>query len=139
MEYVGGDRMDGYRWLARRMKAMGHPIRLRILGVLESEGESCVCHLEARLGQRQATISQHLARLREAGLVNDRRDGLNVYYSLTDDSVASLLEEARKGMPNDMAVPKKAKSVDCPCPRCAEGAEIAVVALSGRAIQEGSS
>lgn len=131
--------MDGHEWLARRMKAMGHPIRLQILDVLEAEGESCVCHLESRLGQRQATISQHLARLREAGLVNDRRDGLNVYYSLTDDSVASLIEEARRGMPAGLSIPKRAEPADCPCPRCVENAEIALVTPSGRAIQEGLS
>lgn len=112
--------MDGYRWLARRMKAMGHPIRLQILDVLEAEGESCVCHLEARLGQRQAYISQQLARLRDAGLVVDRRDGLNVYYALADDDVAALLAGARRGMPRGTKIVRPRADVECPCPRCAE-------------------
>jgi ArsR family transcriptional regulator len=115
--------MNDYRWLAKRMKALGHPVRLQILEVLEAEGESCVCHLEARLGQRQAGISQHLARLRDAGLVSDRRDGLNVYYSLADESVASLLTEGRKGMPRGVTIAETPGLVDCPCPRCAEKAE----------------
>jgi DNA-binding transcriptional ArsR family regulator len=120
MECSGGKRMNGYRWLASRMKAMGHPIRLQILEVLEAEGESCVCHLEARLGQRQAYISQQLARLRDAGLVTDRRDGLNVYYTLADDSVAALLAEGRRGMPHGATLAEMPGRAECPCPRCAE-------------------
>ena len=54
--------MDGYEQTAEMMKALSHPTRLQILEVLSEEGESCVCHLENRLGQRQAYISQQLAR-----------------------------------------------------------------------------
>jgi DNA-binding transcriptional ArsR family regulator len=112
--------MDGFRWLADRLKAMGHPVRLQILRVLQADGESCVCHLEARLGQRQAYISQQLARLRAAGLVTDRRDGLNVYYSLADDRVVSLMDEGMKGMPRGMSMAAPRRRSGCPCPRCAE-------------------
>lgn len=129
--------MNGYRWLANRLKAMGHPIRLQILEVLEAEGESCVCHLEARLGQRQAYISQQLARLREAGLVADRRDGLNVYYSLTDDSVALLLAEGRRGMPQGVTMARTSAQVECPCPRCTGKVETVCASSCGTAIQEG--
>jgi ArsR family transcriptional regulator len=128
--------MNGYGWLAMRLKALGHPVRLQILEVLEVEGEACVCHLESRLGQRQATISQHLARLRDAGLVADRRDGLNVFYSLADDSVASLLEEGRRGMPKGVMSAKWTARVRCPCPRCAEKVELSASA-PGRSSQKG--
>ena len=129
--------MDRHEWLAQRFKALGHPVRLQILEVLEAEGESCVCHLEARLGQRQANISQHLARLRDAGLVTDRRDGLNVYYSLTDDSVGSLLAKGRGGMPRGVTMADTARQVECPCPRCSEKVEMVSASSSGAAIQEG--
>ncbi len=129
--------MNGYRWMARRLKAMGHPVRLQILEVLEMEGEACVCHLEARLGQRQAYISQQLARLRDAGLVVDRRDGLNVYYSLSDDSVVSLLHEAQSAMPRGVTIPRRPEPVECPCPKCAEKGKMATVSLSDQATQEG--
>lgn len=111
--------MSGYRWLAKRMKALGHPVRLQILEMLEVDGESCVCHLESRLELRQAYISQQLARLRDAGLVTDRRDGLNVFYSLSDDSVASLLEEGWRGKRRRRPLAKRTAQLDCPCPRCA--------------------
>jgi ArsR family transcriptional regulator len=88
--------MDGYRRTAEMMKAMGHPTRLQILEVLSEEGESCVCHLENRLGQRQAYISQQLARLRDADLVVDRREGLFIFYALRDNALRSLLDIARK-------------------------------------------
>lgn len=86
--------MDGYEHLAGMMKALGHPVRLQILEVLRRD-EACVCHLETLLGQRQAYISQQLMRLRDAGLVVDRRDGLNVFYSLADPSIGTLLDVAR--------------------------------------------
>jgi DNA-binding transcriptional ArsR family regulator len=86
--------MDGYRRTAELMKALGHPTRLQILEVLSEEGESCVCHLENRLGQRQAYISQQLARLREADLVVDRREGLFIFYGLRDNALGYLLNVA---------------------------------------------
>jgi DNA-binding transcriptional ArsR family regulator len=56
-------------------KAFSHPARLAILEELR-KGEHCVCHLEALLEARQSYVSQQLAVLREAGLISDRRDGL---------------------------------------------------------------
>jgi DNA-binding transcriptional ArsR family regulator len=129
--------MNGYRWMARRLKAMGHPVRLQILDVLQTEGEACVCHLEARLGQRQAYISQQLSRLRDAGLVADRRDGLNVYYSLSDDSVVSLLHEAQSAMPQGVTIRRRPEPIECPCPKCAEKQRMARASLSDQGTHEG--
>jgi ArsR family transcriptional regulator len=69
---------------------MGHPVRLQILDMLR-RGETCVCHIERALDKRQAYVSQHLMTLRDAGLVDSRRDGLQVYYRLVDDEVVDLL------------------------------------------------
>ncbi|MBN1119730.1 MAG: helix-turn-helix transcriptional regulator [Anaerolineae bacterium] len=117
---------DGYDRLAAIAKALGHPTRLKILEVLSQE-EACVCHLEAVLGQRQAYISQQLIRLREAGLVIDRRDGSNVFYALADDSIEPLLEQvkqtalaiaAQTGDPLVFDVPDHGCECACTCPRC---------------------
>lgn len=62
-------------------KALADPTRLRIL-VLLAEKELCVCHLEWALGMSQAKVSRHLNVLRNAGLVQYRREGLWVFYSL---------------------------------------------------------
>lgn len=118
-----------YEYVAEIMKAMGHPLRMQILEELRREGEACVCHLEARLGQRQAYISQHLARLREARLVVDHREGMNIYYALADESVGQLLDlaahtagqiesaarEAPPSRPQAVTEP-----VLCPCPKCTQ-------------------
>ena len=119
--------MDGYEWQGSLMKALAHPVRLQILEVLRRDGECCVCHLENILGQRQAYISQQLSRLREAGIVVDRREGLNVFYSLVDESIIRLLEVTRQSV-MDLASLNGVKlsfrqlehdeSCPCTCPNC---------------------
>ena len=62
--------------------ALSHEIRLRSLLLLQSQGELCVCELTHTLGLSQPMISRHLALLREAGLVVDRRAGVWIYYAI---------------------------------------------------------
>lgn len=73
------------------LKALGNENRLLILCHL-SEGEMSVSELEAALGLRQPTLSQQLARLREDKLVDTRRDGKTIYYSLASEDVSKILE-----------------------------------------------
>ena len=68
------------------LKAMGHPVRLRILGMLRS-GELCVCQMTALLDLATSTVSAHLADLKRAGLVNERKDGRWVFYRLVDEDL----------------------------------------------------
>jgi DNA-binding transcriptional ArsR family regulator len=63
------------------MKAAGDGTRARILKMLEV-GELCVCQIMAVLGMGSSTVSKHLAILKMAGLVRDRKEGRWVYYSL---------------------------------------------------------
>lgn len=122
--------MDAYAQLTEITKALAHPVRLQILDMLRG-GEACVCHLEAVLGQRQAYISQQLARLREAGLVVDRRDGLNVFYALADESVAGLLDALHAAAVSvsgeALRLPRVAASASCTCPKCVETKVIQIV------------
>lgn len=62
--------------------ALSHEIRLRALLLMQAEGELCVCELTHTLGLSQPMISRHLALLREAGLVTDRRAGVWIYYAI---------------------------------------------------------
>ena len=64
-------------------KALGDAIRLRILGLLLN-GEVCVCHIHESLNVSQPKVSRHLAYLRDAGLVETRRDGVWIHYRLAD-------------------------------------------------------
>ncbi len=75
---------------AAYLKTMAHEGRLLILCHLGS-GEKSVGELEAILAMRQAAVSQMLARLREDGLVQTRRDGKTIYYSLADRNTERLI------------------------------------------------
>ena len=67
--------------ISAALKAAGEPSRLRILKALE-DGELCVCHLVTMLGLTQPTVSRHVAALRAAGLVAERREGRWSYFRL---------------------------------------------------------
>ena len=110
---------------AEIFKALGHPVRLRIVMALRDGGEACVCHLEHDLGLRQAYLSQHLAKLRAAGVVSDRRVGSNVFYALVGDGVPKLLstvEAMARPHPGAAWKPgaRAARKRACPCPRCVD-------------------
>jgi len=62
--------------------AFSNPVRLRLLNLLQAEKEICVCDLCEVLGSPQPTASRHLGVLREAGLVQVRRDGKWKFYAL---------------------------------------------------------
>lgn len=83
--------MSKYENTASKLKVMGHPVRLQILDMLR-QGEICVCHIERALDKRQAYVSQQLMTLRDAGLVDSRKDGLQVYYRLLDEQIVELLD-----------------------------------------------
>ncbi len=82
---------EGYRLQARMVKALAHPTRLQMLALLR-EGERCACEFGPLLGLGQANVSQHLAVLRRAHLVNTRRDGVRVMYSLSDERTSEVLD-----------------------------------------------
>jgi ArsR family transcriptional regulator len=65
--------------------ALADPTRLRCLLLLAGEGELCVCELTHALDESQPKISRHLATLREAGIVSDRREGLWIHYRINPE------------------------------------------------------
>ena len=82
-------------------RALCNPTRLRILVLLTSEGELCVCELTHAIGASQPHISRHLAQLRELELVTDRRDGLWIHYRISTalpDWVTAVLEHTAAGV-----------------------------------------
>jgi DNA-binding transcriptional ArsR family regulator len=74
------------------LKALGHPFRLRILAMLRG-GELCVCQMTAVLDLAASTVSAHLADLKRAGLVAERKDGRWVFHRLDESEAASALLE----------------------------------------------
>lgn len=76
--------------LLQRFQAIAEDTRLRVVQLL-SGGERCVCELQDELDAAQSRLSFHLRKLKDAGVVSDRREGRWVYYSL----VPEALEEMR--------------------------------------------
>lgn len=112
--------MEEFKAQAKLFKALMHPVRLEILDELRKD-EACVCHLEAHLGYRQAYISQHLSVLRDAGLVQDRRDGWNIFYRVIKPEVFELIDNAGLLIWEELREPgQKPRPRDkrCPCPKC---------------------
>jgi len=114
--------LDPYEQQAELIKAVAHPIRLHTLDIL-SKGEACVCHLTTILKQRQPYVSQHLMTLREAGLVQDRKDGVMVYYRLSDEHIIQVMVLAREvlrsmGVEVDFPAIPVPPVKGCPCPKC---------------------
>ncbi len=75
------ERHEAYKIRAQIIKAMAHPSRLMIIDEL-SRGERCVCDLQRVVGADMSTVSKHLAVMRNAGIVEDRKAGLQVFYRL---------------------------------------------------------
>ena len=85
-----GDRRFDSDTAVTFMKAAGHPGRLAILRYLVT-GEKSVGMLETLMETRQAAVSQQLARLRQEGLVSNRRDGKTIYYRLASPQVEEFV------------------------------------------------
>ena len=74
---------------ARLFHALSDETRLRILDLLRSR-ERCVCDLSVAIGAQQSRLSFHLRTLKEAGLVNDRRQGRWIYYALRVEALEEM-------------------------------------------------
>lgn len=108
-------------------QALAHPVRLQILEVIGQDG-AYFMHIENSLDRPQANLSQHLMVLREAGLVLAEREGMTVFYRLTDHSLLGLLESLQKlAEHSEMAsdIPQnwrcrrgRLNRQECHCPRC---------------------
>ena len=80
--------------LAKYFRGLGDPTRLRILRLLDEEGELAAGELVRRLGLPQATVSTHLGCLRWCGFVTTRRAQRSVIYALGDPRVTDLISIA---------------------------------------------
>ena len=90
--------------------------RLRILDELRY-GEACVCHLQHKLRRPQAYVSQQLRILKDAGIVDTDRDGVNIFYRLVDPLARRLIDVALGPVDAERPI-----DPSCPCPHCSAGA-----------------
>ena len=88
-------------------KALADETRLRMMHLLLSVGDLCVCDLESALGISQSKASRHLQTLKQAELVDDRRDATWVYYRVADgldETARSALVALREALADDARV-----------------------------------
>ena len=77
---------------ADMLKILAHPVRLCIVTGLMERGECNVSNMQSCLGTPQSTLSQHLQKLRIAGIIESRRVGVEIYYQVTSEKVRELME-----------------------------------------------
>jgi DNA-binding transcriptional ArsR family regulator len=75
------------------LKALAQPTRLKILYFLK-DGEQCQCKIIPRMREDQSNISRHLTHMRDAGILESRREGISVYYKIKDKRIFRLLSLA---------------------------------------------
>jgi ArsR family transcriptional regulator, arsenate/arsenite/antimonite-responsive transcriptional repressor len=85
--------------LAVGLKALADPVRLRLIGSLMAEPsrELCTCDLAPIVGLSEPTVSHHLKRLADAGLVEKERRGVNVYYRAVPSAIDALGRSVSEG------------------------------------------
>jgi|SRR6056297_969733 len=73
-------------------KALSHPIRLKMVDILNNEGDKCVCELTEVLDLSQPSISKHLKILKNSGIVSSKKKGVKTYYSLSTPCVINFFK-----------------------------------------------
>lgn len=80
-----------YEEVAEILKVIAHPVRLCIINGLLENGGCNVTHMQSCLGIPQSTISQHLQKLKAAGIIEGERNGLEITYKVKDEKVKELI------------------------------------------------
>lgn len=80
-----------YNEIAELLKIIAHPVRICIIRGLLEKGECNVTYMQSCLGTPQSTVSQHIQKLKSAGIIEGRRNGLEIYYKVKNEKVAELI------------------------------------------------
>lgn len=83
------------RKISEILKVLADPTRIKITSAISND-ELCVCEIAAAIGLSQSLVSHQLRALRHLGLVKLRKNGRNMYYSLSNASVLRILEECKR-------------------------------------------
>lgn len=90
-----GEIMDNnfnqYNKAAEMLKVLAHPVRLCIVRGLLEKGECNVSFMQNCLDTPQSTVSQHLQKLKSAGIIEGRRNGLEIYYRISDKKIGDII------------------------------------------------
>lgn len=88
--------MTGYESSAQILKTLGHPLRLKIVAGLAKQ-PTCVKNIWGCLGLPQAVISQHLAILKASGIIEGKRNGVEMHYTVVDPLAMDIVESLKLG------------------------------------------
>ena len=88
---MDADQKRMFKLMARVISAAGHEIRLAILDYLK-DGEKCVCDIAEHVGANRSNVSRHLSVMLNAGLVEQRKDGLRMMYSLRTPCILNITQ-----------------------------------------------
>ncbi len=100
-----------YEGRAEILKALAHPARLIMIETMQESGEICVNDLVEMIGCDQSTVSKHLAILKQAGLVEDRKEGQRSFYRMARPPVADLMDCVERIMAENLEARHGAMSV----------------------------
>ncbi len=78
---------------AELLSVLAQPTRLKILYFLK-DGEKCACEINPRMREDASVISRHLVRMREAGILDSRKEGVSIYYWIKEPRVFGILQAA---------------------------------------------
>jgi ArsR family transcriptional regulator len=82
--------LDTLEYSAEVLKAIAQPTRLKIIQLLQ-DGEHCVCEIFPAIGHEQSNTSRHLQMMLKSGILQQRKDGLKIYYSLRHPEVLEMV------------------------------------------------
>ncbi|MDH7577734.1 MAG: metalloregulator ArsR/SmtB family transcription factor [Bacillota bacterium] len=100
--------MDNLNLLRSQVaKALGHPIRLALINLLDPEEEKCVCQLVEELGCGQPVVSKHLSVLKNTGLIASRKEGLKTLYRLRAPCIKEFLACIDRVLKQDLEQKKR--------------------------------
>ena len=84
--------MDIYKIRAEVIKALAHPTRLRIVDFLMNNGETCVCDIATFVKASQPMVSKHVAQMRDAGVLESRKEGSMVFYRVSTPCIQNFFK-----------------------------------------------
>jgi ArsR family transcriptional regulator len=98
--------LDTLEYSAEVLKAIAQPTRLKIIQLLQ-DGEHCVCEIFPAIGHEQSNTSRHLQMMLKSGILQQRKDGLKIYYSLRHPEVLEIVQLAELVAGRDAAMRAK--------------------------------
>lgn len=100
-----------FQYLTDVLKSLAQPTRLKIIDFLRG-GERCVCEIFPAIGEEQSNTSRHLSYMQTHGILNRRKEGVNIYYAVRHPEVFEIIDKASIIVKNEIRV--RSSQIDRP-------------------------